>query len=650
MPASDDAMWDDPSAVASMRIADFACGTGMLLTAAYQHVMNNLRAKDDGWLHPRFMEECVYGCDIMPTAVHLTVSNLAGLRPEQQFDDTHVRTMPIGRWKEGLSLGSLDLVRDVETLVGKGESVGGKRTAETRKALITNRSCDYIMMNPPFVAATNHEGGREYAVPPFALFGITADDQRAMADLLKPMYAGTCSHGNAGLGSYFAAIADRKIKPGGVVGLILPNTVMSGASWDGVRSMLNDWYDDITLVQVGLSAPAAEDNASAGTMDAHSDDAGKEPAPAPKNTRDWGNTYSSDTGMNEVVLVARRRRDRRAKSDVGQRIKLVLLDSMPRSRLEALETAKVVRDTRPMRLEDGVGHTSVIVGEGDTTSESTVVGRAVDCPVEDGRWWVGRVSDVYLLHVVYAMAHGEAGGVPMTTLGDMCRMGKIARDINGTEARGDGSPRGPFNKVPTGSAGSDMYPGLWNNKVGEQMAMLVPPDCALEPRYNSVERAKETWKTASRLHMNLQVDYRSQRLIAAFTADRTLGGSAWPNAITDEKYEKALAVWCNSTLGILMYFITSASQQRGRGRMSKTALAELPVPNFRMIDEGVVASMDGLFDEYMALKMLPVNHMESDDVRIGLDTRMAEILGIEWDLSEIRTKLVRERQFGRSGL
>ena len=191
---------------------------------------------------------------------------------------------------------------------------------------------------------------------------------------------------------------------------------------------------------------------------------------------------------------------------------------------------------------------------------------------------------------------------------------------------------------------------LWNNKVGKQMTMLVPPDCALEPRHNSVERAKETWKTASRLHMNLQVDYRSQRLIAAFTADRTLGGSAWPNVITDEKYEKALAVWCNSTLGILMYFITSASQQRGRGRMSKTALAELPVPNFRMIDDGVVASMGRLFDEYMARKMLPVNYMESDDVRIGLDTRMAEILDIEWDLSEIRMKLVRERQFGRNDL
>ena len=643
MPASDDAVWDDPSAVASLRIADFACGTGMLLTAAYQHVMNNLRAEDDGWLHPRFMEECVYGYDIMPTAVHLTVSNLAGLRPEQRFDDTHIRTMPIGRWGGGLGLGSLDLVRDVETFVGRGESVGGRRTVETREALVTNRSCDYIMMNPPFVAATNHEGGREYAVPPFALFGITPGDQRAMADLLKPMYAGTCSHGNAGLGSYFAAIADRKIKPGGVIGLILPNTVMSGSSWSGVRRMLNDWYDGITLVQVGLSAPAA-----AGTADADADGASGRTAPAPKNARDWGSTYSSDTGMNEVVLVARRRHSRRAKSDTGQRIRLVLLDSMPRSRLEALETARVVRDTRPVRLEDGVGHTSVIVGGDDATGGGTVVGRAVSCPVEDGHWWVGRVSDVYLLHVVYAMAHDGVGGVPMTTLGDVGRMGLIDRDLTGTETRSDGSPRGPFNRVPAGPR--DAYPCLWKNRVGEQAAMLVPPDCALEPRHDSVDRAREAWGTASRLHVNRQVDYRSQRLVAAFTADPALGGRAWPNVAVDEKHEKALAIWCNSSLGILTYFITSTPQQRGRGNMTKTTFTGLPVPDFRKADGSMIAGLDGLFDEYMAREMLPVNRMESDGVRIGLDTRMAEVMGIGWNLPEIRTRLVRERQFGRSDL
>lgn len=642
MPASNDSVWDDIDAVTSWRIADFACGTGMLLTAAYQYITNNIRVDNTRELHPRFMEECVYGYDIMPTAVHLTVSNLAGLHPEQKFDDTHIRTMPIGKWAGGLSLGSLDLVRDVETFVSRGESVGGRRTIETHEALVTNKSCDYIMMNPPFVAATNHEGGREYAVPPFALFGITADDQRNMSNLLKPMYRGTCSHGNAGMASYFTAIADKKIKNDGVIGLVLPNTIMSGASWSGVRHMLNEWYDNITLVQVGLSARAATSNVDMDTI--------SQEESTTKNKRDWGNTYSSDTGMNEVILVARKRHDRRTKGDTLPRIRLILLDAMPRSRLEALETAKIVRTILPVRLEDGVGHTSVVVGKDRVTSEGNVIGRAVDCPVENGRWWVGRVSDVYLLHVVYAMAHNGVGGAPMTTLGNMGQMGKIDRDLTGTDLRSDGRPRGPFNKVPLGRSDGDMYPCLWKNRVGEQMSMLVPPDCALEPKHNSVDRAKEVWGTASRLHMNREVDYRSQRLVAAFTATPVLGGRAWPNVMVAEKYEKALGVWCNSTLGILMYFITSTPQQRGRGIMTKTTFGEFPVPDFRMIDDKLINNMDKLFDEYEMREMLPVNHMNSDDVRIGLDTRMSKILDIEWNMSEIRTKLVRERQFGRSDL
>ena len=215
MPTAGDPAWNDADAVGSWRIADFACGTGMLLTAAYQHIMHHFKV--DAAMHSRIMEECMYGYDIMPTATHLTVSNLAGLHPGRAFDDTHVYTMPIGRDEKhgGFNLGSLDLIRDVATFTKKGEMEGGRGSRRTRRALAAHGSCRFVLMNPPFVSATNHEGGREYAVPPFALFGIPSEDQVAMAQQLKPMYRGTCAHGNAGLGSYFAAIADKKLTGGG---------------------------------------------------------------------------------------------------------------------------------------------------------------------------------------------------------------------------------------------------------------------------------------------------------------------------------------------------------------------------------------------------------------------------------------------------
>lgn len=380
--------------------------------------------------------------------------------------------------------------------------------------------------------------------------------------------------------------------------------------------MLNARYDGVTLVQVGLSAEGARSG-------------------------DWGPTYSSDTGMNEVMLVARKRASRRTEADAEAdppRVKLVLLKGMPQSRLEASETARAIKSARPVRLEAGMGHTSIMVG-------GVTVGKAVDCPVENGRWWVGRVSDVYLLHTVYAMSHDGLGTVQMTTLGALARMGKLGRDITGSETNKHGVPRGPFRKVPRGKR--DRYPCLWNNRVTEQTAMLVPHDWALEPRRGSTRRAADAWATASRLHVNLQVDYRSQRLIAAYTRKPTLGGTAWPNVTVDAKYEKALAVWCNSSLGVLAYLVTSSGQQRGRGRMSKTAFKEFPVPDFRTVSGDVIAELDALFDRRCTRKMLPVNRMEADGARIILDERMAAILGITRDLDDVRRRLSRERQFGR---
>ena len=48
----------------------------------------------------------------------------------------------------------------------------------------------------------------------------------------------TCYHGNAGIASAFAALAHKKLKPGGVLALVLPLSVSAGLSWQGFRKML----------------------------------------------------------------------------------------------------------------------------------------------------------------------------------------------------------------------------------------------------------------------------------------------------------------------------------------------------------------------------------------------------------------------------
>ena len=76
--------WSDPAAVGALRVADLACGTGALLTAAYQQIASRVRrigGGDDEPLHPVMMERVLAGADIMPAAAHLTCTALSSTHP-----------------------------------------------------------------------------------------------------------------------------------------------------------------------------------------------------------------------------------------------------------------------------------------------------------------------------------------------------------------------------------------------------------------------------------------------------------------------------------------------------------------------------------------------------------------------------------------
>ena len=66
------------------------------------------------------MEDVLYGCDVMPSAIHITGSTLSGVEPAAAFGSSRLYTMPYGRQPDGtVKIGSLELLQrsDVQTLV-----------------------------------------------------------------------------------------------------------------------------------------------------------------------------------------------------------------------------------------------------------------------------------------------------------------------------------------------------------------------------------------------------------------------------------------------------------------------------------------------------------------------------------------------------
>ena len=111
-----DTDWISPEAVKGLRAADFACGTGTLITALYQAMLGRHRRAggDDEAVHKNMMEISIFAADIMPAATHLTTSMLSSTHPTTPFEQTRVHLLPYGQQEDevgavSFALGALDL-------------------------------------------------------------------------------------------------------------------------------------------------------------------------------------------------------------------------------------------------------------------------------------------------------------------------------------------------------------------------------------------------------------------------------------------------------------------------------------------------------------------------------------------------------------
>ena len=191
-------------------------------------------------------------------------------------------------------------------------------------------SLDIVIMNPPFTRPTNHESAHSgIPNPAFAGLGNDEEAQAAMSRALKPILAGIpeprAGNGNAGLASNFLDLAHAKLKPGGVLALVLPAIAMSGGSWRQARRLLAEHYSDITVATISSQAAAATDRA-----------------------------FSADTGMGELLLIAQKNTgsaDSGARR--GKQASYVVLDDRPSSVAWGVEMARASAQPGDGRLSVG---------------------------------------------------------------------------------------------------------------------------------------------------------------------------------------------------------------------------------------------------------------------------------------------------------
>ena len=646
--------WGDGETLAGVQIGDFACGTGTLLSAAYQRLslLHELHGGDAKVLHGPMMAHGLYGLDVLNIAVHLTAAMLASSHPDTPFDGECLLVMPYGMPQSSASDDADEPLIDRETVrVGSNEllaadiqsglvaqaaatTAGGRQREDVRDLIdrVGHGEFDLVIMNPPFVRNTNHVGVlQDVPLPAYAAFETPSEVQTAMAEREKVLAGQSSANGNAGMASFFTELGHRKVRADGRIAEVLPLSALSGESWEETRRQWRERYRDLIAVTI---SEAGSRNKS----------------------------FSSDTGIAECLIVA----TRDAAPAPQDRGVFVILARRPASTHYGELIASTVQaaiGNGIRRLDDGpLGTTPIMLG-------NEYCGHLIDCPLpDDGPWPLVGIADVELAQVAYRLAHGRLASfgqpavahtpVSIAPIGDVAERGPVHRDIDRDER--DGTIRGPFERRRV-TSGAPTFPMLWAHDAEKERSLVVDPD--YEGQVKSVgtrsdqdavnEKAQRIQSTATRAHYNCDLRFNSQSLVVAMTERPCIGGTAWPSVIFENPdHEYAFALWSNSTLGLLLHWWTANKTQSGRGRTTVTGIPRIPTLDVRTLSDEQHARARAAFEALRDARFLPFDQIDEDPARARLDRALlVDVLGLPESLcadggplETLRRKLAAEPQ------
>ena len=122
---------------------------------------------------------------------------------------------------------------------------------------------------------------------------------------------------------------------------------------------------------------------------------------------------------------------------------------------------------------------------------------------------------------------------------------------------------------------------------------------------------------------------------------RVLSNVWWPIRTDDVSIEKSLAVWINSSLGLLTILAQRTSTRGGWVAMKKADLEELPVLDPRRLSPSQLKRLSDLFDALSEEEFERLPGMAHCPTRRRLDDGISEILGLP-DLATLRDLLASE--------
>lgn len=214
------------------KVADFSVGSGGLLVAAYRRKKSLLgeALKED--IHRKFVEEDLTGVDVMPFAANTAACHLSLQSPQYFTNKVRVAVWDSTDLRPGRiipSVAELKRVLSGQTFLDvfteqKGSEKGVVSLHKGKPEAINLNYCDVVIMNPPFT--------RQERIPE-VYKAILVDRFSDFREYLT---------GQLGYHGYFVFLADRFLKEGGIMAMVLPATVLRVKSFEGLRRLWSRKY------------------------------------------------------------------------------------------------------------------------------------------------------------------------------------------------------------------------------------------------------------------------------------------------------------------------------------------------------------------------------------------------------------------------
>lgn len=599
--------WDDPNEVQDLNVTDLACGTGTLLKSTLgavldQYIETAVREGETAStedVHSEFLEEGIWGFDVLPSAIHLAATGLALHDPKIQVDNMRVYALPLGGPSN--RLGSIDFARDQRFLVQKnlmGETAFSAEQAieeanETQgQSSVELPDFDVVTMNPPFTRSVYGS----------FLYGDLEEDERQ--DLMSELRnvrdeQDLQANIRPGIGTVFVSLADRVVNDDGILSFVLPKTLLSGSDWDKTRNII----DDYNLRYVVSSHEAGN----------------------------WN--FSESTGLSETMIVADADSDKEGTYYIN-------LWEQPKAYAESLSVSNLVSETDGASIEER-GVTELKTGD-------KKYGELIKAPTQEEELpWVLPAafaqselarSAYYLLDgSVYIPGMGEVGDIAMVELSNQATLGPDGRDVY------DG-----FNTTDSPTA----YEALWgmdseeaNNLTQESNQYLSPLSEAKSGR--PLRDADTLWGRAGSLMLPKELRLNTNSTAGVTLPDKALSNVWWPtrwdgdNEDENRRMEKHLALWVNSTLGLVGMLGQRQDTEGPFVKFPKSWWESANVLDLSTLDETDREQLDLLWDDVSDSELKAFPEMDDDDVREQIDDTFEDILDIE-GLSTLRDFLSRE--------